>query len=62
MAFIRSKEIHGRRYYYLVKNRRMGDKVMQKVIKYLGKAPTLSDIPPGYKEEVWTDLKKVRTK
>lgn len=36
MAFVRSKKIKGRAYYYLVENVREGDKTYQKVIKYLG--------------------------
>lgn len=36
MSFIREKEINGRKYLYLVKNTREGDKVRQKVLKYLG--------------------------
>ncbi len=36
MAFIRTKRQGNRTYYYLVKNKREGKKVRQKVIKYLG--------------------------
>ena len=36
MAFIRSKRIGNRVYYYLVESKREGKKVRQKVIKYLG--------------------------
>lgn len=39
MAFIRTKEIKGRLYYYLVKSFREDGKVKQKVIKYLGTTP-----------------------
>jgi len=39
MAFIRSKRIGNRVYYYLVENRREGKKVRQKVLKYLGTSP-----------------------
>lgn len=35
-GFIRKKMIAGRPYYYLVKSIRVGGKVKQKVIKYLG--------------------------
>jgi death-on-curing protein len=51
MAFVRSKEIKGKTYYYLVENVRKGEKTYQKVIKYLG-----SD--RGYS----TDLKYVTPK
>jgi hypothetical protein len=34
--FIRVKKIRGREYYYLVENKRHGDRVKQKVLKYLG--------------------------
>ena len=36
MAFVRSKRKGSRTYYYLVESRREGNKVRQKVIKYLG--------------------------
>jgi len=35
-GFVRVKYIHGRPYYYLVKSIRVGGKVKQKVIRYLG--------------------------
>ncbi len=34
--FIRAKTIKGKNYYYLVENKREGEKVKQKVIRYLG--------------------------
>lgn len=37
MSFIRTKTIRGNRYDYLVQNRRVDGKVVQKVVKYLGK-------------------------
>ncbi len=37
MSFVRKKEYDGRVYYFLVKSIRDGNKVRQKVIKYLGK-------------------------
>ncbi len=43
MAFIRTKTINGSKYYYLVENRREGKKVVQKVLKYIGKAENLLD-------------------
>ncbi len=57
MAFIRSKyrkrddKVYGP-YFHLVENYRKGDKVKQKVIKYLGRNPTFKDIPEEYKEDV----------
>jgi hypothetical protein len=36
MAFVRAKRFNGRTYYYLVENHRVGDKIKQKVLKYLG--------------------------
>ncbi len=38
MAFIRSKKVKGHEYFYLVENARFGKRVVQKVIKYLGKS------------------------
>lgn len=37
MAFIRSKKVNGKRYYYLVQNSRVNGKVVQRVLKYLGR-------------------------
>ncbi len=39
MAFVRTKRKGNRIYYYLVENRREGERVRQKVIKYLGAEP-----------------------
>jgi len=36
MAFVRTKKIKNKTYYYLVESKREGNKVRQKVIKYLG--------------------------
>lgn len=36
MAFIREKKINGNIYLYLVKTVREGDRVRQKVLKYIG--------------------------
>ena len=45
MAFIRSKRKGSRTYYYLVESKREGNKVRQKVIKYLGaEMPTKEEI------------------
>ena len=37
MAFIRAKLVNGEYYYYLVENRREGGRVLQEIVKYLGK-------------------------
>ena len=37
MTYVRTKTIKGQTYYYLVESHREGDKVRQRVIKYLGK-------------------------
>lgn len=39
VAFVRTKRINGRTYYYLVESRREGKRVRQKVLKYLGAEP-----------------------
>ena len=52
MAFLRTKTIKGQKYYYLVENRRVGKKVVQKVLKYIGKADNLLNI----------DLKELKSK
>lgn len=39
MAFVRTKCIAGKTYYYLVENKHIEGKVRQKVLKYLGKNP-----------------------
>jgi len=45
MAFVRAKRIKNRTYYYLVESRREGNRVKQKVIKYLGtQMPTKEQI------------------
>jgi len=45
MAFVRTKRIKNRIYYYLVESRREGNRVRQKVLKYLGaEAPTEEEI------------------
>ena len=40
MAFVRSKKIKGNKYYYLVESKRIGSRVVQKVVRYLGASPT----------------------
>jgi hypothetical protein len=45
MAFVRTKRIKNKTYYYLVESKREGNKVRQKVIKYLGtEMPTKEQI------------------
>jgi hypothetical protein len=45
MAFVRTKRKGNRTYYYLVESKREGNKVKQKVIKYLGaEVPTKEQI------------------
>ena len=39
MAFMRIKKMGNGRYFYIVENRRRGDKVRQKVLEYLGRDP-----------------------
>ena len=36
MAFVRTKRIKNKTYYYLVESKREGNKIRQRVIKYLG--------------------------
>ena len=42
--FIRKKKVSGKVYYYLVENNRVGDKVRQKVVKYLGNSEKISSL------------------
>jgi len=52
MAFIRSKRKGSRIYYYLVKSKREGHRVRQKVIKYLGtEMPTREQIEAMKREQ-----------
>ena len=45
MAFVRTKRIKNKTYYYLVESKREGNKVRQRVIKYLGtEMPTKEQI------------------
>ena len=41
MAFIRTKKINGKTYYYLVESIRVDGKIKQKVVKYIGKSKNL---------------------
>ena len=50
MAFVRTKKIKGKNYYYVVEGKRDEDgKVKQKVIKYLG---TVENILEKFKERL----------
>ena len=43
--FIRTKTIQGKEYYYLVESYRLGGKVKQRVIKYIGRGkPSPQDL------------------
>ena len=53
MAYIRTKRRGQRLYYYLVESKREGDKVRQRVIRYLGTKPPA-------KEELENILKEVK--
>ena len=53
MAYVRTKRRGQRVYYYLVESKREGDKVRQRVIRYLGTKPPA-------KEELETILKEVK--
>jgi hypothetical protein len=44
MAFLRSKTINGKQYFYLVESVRIGKKVRQRVVKYIGTIDNLSTI------------------
>ena len=49
MPFVRTKVIYGHTYYYLVYNYRIGKRVHQRVIRYLGKHPpaTMAETRPS---------------
>jgi len=53
MAYVRTKRRGQRLYYYLVESKREGDKVRQRVIRYLGTKPST-------KEELQNILKEVK--
>jgi len=44
MSYIRIKNINGHKYKYEVKGIRKGDRVLQKVVKYLGPVRPIYDI------------------
>ncbi|PTD94489.1 hypothetical protein C9439_02140 [archaeon SCG-AAA382B04] len=54
MAFVRSKNIKGNEYLYLVKSVRNGDSVRQKVLEYLGPKGKvgLESVPVEYRDQV----------
>ncbi len=47
MAYLRSKTINGKQYFYLVESVRIGKKVRQKVVKYIGTIDNLSKLARG---------------
>lgn len=44
MAFVRKKTVKGRTYPYLVESRRFGKRVVQKILRYLGRT---EDVVPN---------------
>ena len=50
MAYIRSKKIKGKIYYYIVKGELIKGKVKQKVIIYLGNAKHILEVFDFYKK------------
>ena len=64
MAYLRTKSIGGHTYYYLVEGRRVGNKVVQRHVRYIGSAlvvrrklsaPSRSGIP-RFREQVAREL------
>jgi len=53
MTFIRTKDLKGHKYKYLVKNVRIDDKVMQKVVSYLGPINPIYMIKKKRKSNAW---------
>ena len=51
MAYIRERRRGNRTYYYLVESRREGNKVRQKVLKYLGTTLPTAEKLASLKEE-----------
>lgn len=51
MAFVRERRRGNRTYYYLVESRREGNKVRQKVLKYLGTTLPTAEKLASLKEE-----------
>ena len=51
MVFLRVKKISNNYYYYLVKSVRINGKVMQKVVKYIGKSKNLVSMLENVKQE-----------
>lgn len=41
MAYIRTKTLHGNKYFFLVEGKNIDGKVKQKVLKYLGTPETI---------------------
>ncbi len=64
MSFIRTKEINGNKYQYLVRNHREGGTVKQEVIQYIGPAGSVApnDIKEEYRDTLGEDqLNKLGT-
>ena len=44
MAFLRTKTINGKAYFYLVESKRVDGKVKQKVVRYIGTQENLGNL------------------
>jgi len=51
MAYVRSKKIKGKTYYYIVKGELIKGKVKQKVILYLGNVDNIIKVFDFYKKQ-----------
>ena len=52
MAYVRTKRRGRKLYYYLVESKREGDKVRQRVIRYLGTKPPTEEELKNIRKEV----------
>ncbi len=59
MAFVRVKTIKGRDYRYLVRAQREGDRVSQKVVRYLGPAEPVYKVQRKRKSNAWLFARNV---
>lgn len=57
MSFIRTKTVRGREYKYLVRNQREGDRVCQRVVKYLGPVEPVYKIQVTRNSNAWLFVK-----
>ena len=48
--YIRSKKVKGKLYYYLVEQEKVGDKLKQRMVAYLGNAEKIKKMHNFYKE------------